>query len=70
MQYIQAFAELAVIAFSMIESQDFAFRPSSAAMLTNLRGGGGWGAEPRATGSALMKMELNDFWRTFVPWYR
>ena len=53
--------KLAVIGVSMIEPSGLAIRPRMPAS---------WricAAEPRAPESAIMKMELNDFWRTFLP---
>ena len=46
---------------SMIEPSGFAIRPRMPASWRI------WAAEPRAPESAIMKMELNDFWRTLAP---
>ena len=50
-----------MIGVSMIEPSGLAIRPRMPAS---------WricAAEPRAPESAIMKIELNDFWRCFLP---
>ena len=64
MKYCSTFKpsrKFAVIGVSMMEPSGLAIRPRMPAS---------WricAAEPRAPESAIMKIELNDFWRTLLP---
>ena len=50
-----------MIGVSMIEPSGLAIRPRMPASWRI------WAGEPRAPESDIMKIELNDFWRTFTP---
>ena len=50
-----------MIGVSMIEPSGLAIRPRMPASWRI------WAALPRAPESAIMKIELNDFWRCFLP---